>query len=71
MQSGYIRLQLGSANARTNRTTKSFTRCRIAYAADSLRSPIFDYSIRRRKSHNKNPEETRIVLGDENKLQAC
>jgi len=40
-------------------------------AADLPRSPTFDYSIRRRKSHDKNPEETRIVLDDENKLQAC
>lgn len=28
----------------------------------------FDYPIRRRKSHNKNSEETRIVLGDKKQI---
>lgn len=28
----------------------------------------FDYLIRRRKSHNKNSEETRIVLGDKKQI---
>jgi len=36
-----------------------------------IRRALQPLTIRRRKSHNKNPEETRIVSGDENKLKAC
>lgn len=70
MQSGYIRLQLGSARTKLYDQVVNSMPNRVQYAARRALEPLI-IPFADASPTTKIPKEPHFVLGDENKLQAC